>query len=140
MESLNMDTKLRSLGAVVITLVGMGLAVSPVLGGAKTSADMVKVEAKGGKIGADGAQEVTLTINIEEGWHLYANPVGNNDLTSAQTTVKITGQSKPKDVKVTYPNGKVIKDPTVGNYSIYEGKVVINAVVSRAKDDKGPLE
>jgi len=114
-----MDTKLRSLGAVVITLVGMGLAVSPVLGGAKTSADMVKVEAKGGKIGADGAQEVTLTINIEEGWHLYANPVGNNDLTSAQTTVKITGQSKPKDVKVTYPNGKVIKDPTVGNFSIY---------------------
>src|SRR5262245_38572290 len=102
MENSNMAIKLRNLGAVALALIGVGLAVSPVLGAAKTSADMVKVEAKAGKIGADGAQEVTLTINIEDGWHLYANPVGNNDLTSAQTTIKITGQTKPKDVKVTY--------------------------------------
>jgi DsbC/DsbD-like thiol-disulfide interchange protein len=114
--------------------------VSPIWAAAKSSADMVKVEASGGKIDADGTQEVTLTINVEEGWHLYANPVGNADLTSAQTTVTITGKTKPKDVKIEYPKGKIIEDKTIGNYSTYDGKVVIKAKVSRAKDDTGPLD
>ncbi|HEV3236783.1 MAG TPA: protein-disulfide reductase DsbD N-terminal domain-containing protein [Gemmataceae bacterium] len=132
-----MSGSLRLAGIVTLALV---LGISTISAAAKSSADMVKVEASAGKIDADGKQEVTLTLNVEEGWHLYANPVGNEDLTSAQTTVKITGKTVPKDVKIDYPKGKVVEDKTVGNYSTYEGKVVIKAKVSRAKDDTGPLD
>jgi uncharacterized protein len=123
-----------------ISMLALVLGVSPIWAAAKSSADMVKVEASANKIDADGKQEVTLTLNVEEGWHLYANPVGNADLTSAQTTVTITGKVKPKDVKIEYPKGKIIEDKTIGNYSTYDGKVVIKAKVSRAKDDTGPLD
>ncbi|MFL5245128.1 MAG: protein-disulfide reductase DsbD N-terminal domain-containing protein [Gemmataceae bacterium] len=135
-----MITNLRGVAATFFTLTAAALVCVPLFAAAKTSSDMVKVESAAGKIGADGTQEITLTLNVEEGWHLYANPVGNDDLTSAQTTVKITGETKPKDVKVVYPKGKIIKDATLGDYSTYEGKVVIKARVSRAKDDTGPLQ
>jgi DsbC/DsbD-like thiol-disulfide interchange protein len=135
-----MITNLRGVAARFVALAAAALVCVPLFAAAKTSSDMVKVESAAGKIGADGTQEVTLTLNVEEGWHLYANPVGNDDLTNAQTTVKITGGSKPKDVKIAYPSGQVFKDATVGNYSTYEGKVVIKARVSRAKDDTGPLQ
>jgi DsbC/DsbD-like thiol-disulfide interchange protein len=126
------------------TLAFISLATLAVLGSgvhaAKSSADMVKIESSAGKIAADGTQEVTFTLNIEDGWHIYANPVDNEDLTSAQTKVTITGKTKPKDVKIEYPKGKIVEDKTLGNYSTYEGKVVIKAKVSRAKDDTGPLD
>ena len=132
-----MSGGLRLAGIIMLAL---ALGISTISAAAKSSADMVKVEASAGKIDADGKQEVTLTLNVEEGWHLYANPVGNEDLTSAQTTVKIASKTMPKDVKIDYPKGKVVEDKTVGNYSTYEGKVVIKAKVSRAKDDTGPLD
>jgi DsbC/DsbD-like thiol-disulfide interchange protein len=135
-----MLTSLRCVGAMALAMGATILFCSSLLAAVKTSSDMVKVEAAAGKIAADGTQEVTLTLNVEDGWHLYANPVGNVDLASAQTTVKITGATKPKDVKIAYPKGNVVKDATVGDYSTYEGKVVIKARVSRAKDDTGPLE
>ena len=135
-----MFTSLRCVGAMALAMGASMLLCPPMLAAAKTSSDMVKVEVAAGKIAADGTQEVTLTLNVEDGWHLYANPVGNDDLASAQTTVKISGATKPKDVKIAYPKGKVVKDATVGDYSTYEGKVVIKARVSRAKDDTGPLE
>jgi len=34
----------------------------------------------------------------------------------------------------------VEKDATVGDYKVYEGKVVITAEVERAKGDTGPLK
>jgi Thiol:disulfide interchange protein DsbD, N-terminal len=54
--------------------------------------------------------------------------------------VSITGKTKPESVKVIYPEGKVEKDEVVGNYMIYEDKVVIKAEVVRAKGDTGPLK
>jgi DsbC/DsbD-like thiol-disulfide interchange protein len=88
----------------------------------------------------DGKQVVTITLDIEKGWHLYANPVGNADLTDSQTTVAINAKGKPADAKVEFPAGKEVVDKVVGNYKVYEGKVTINATVTRAKGDTGPLE
>ena len=107
---------------------------------ATKSADVVKIKATADKPGADGKQVVTVTIDIEKGWHIYANPVGNPDQESAATTVTITGKTNPKDVKVDYPKGKLVRDMLVGNYIVYDGEVVIKAVVERAKGDTGPLE
>jgi len=81
-----------------------------------------------------------VTLTIDNGWHVYANPVGNADLDSAQTTVTVGGKVKPKGVAVDYPKGQVVKDMLVGDYNVYEKTVEIKATVERAAGDTGPLE
>lgn len=107
---------------------------------AKTSANVVKASAKADKPDASGNQTVTITLEIEKPWHLYANPVKNEELTAAQTTVKVSAKVKPEAVKVEYPAGQPTKDKTAGPYMIYEGTVTIKAHVRRAKGDTSPLE
>jgi DsbC/DsbD-like thiol-disulfide interchange protein len=104
----------------------------------KKSDNVAKVSATADKPDADGNQTVTITINVEKPWHLYANPVGNDMLTAAQTSVKFN--TKTEDVKFTYPAGKLVKDDTVGNYRTFEGSFVIKATVRRTKGDTSPLE
>jgi DsbC/DsbD-like thiol-disulfide interchange protein len=106
----------------------------------KKSDSVVKIEAKADKIADDGTQNVTVTLNIDKGWHLYANPVGNEDLTDNQVLVTISSKNKLKDVKVDYPEGKQVRDKTVGDYKTYEGTVTLKATVKRAKGDTEPLE
>jgi hypothetical protein len=108
--------------------------------GGKNSESVVKVSAKAEKPDADGKQVVTITIGIDKDWHIYANPVGLEDLQSSETVVEITGKAKPANVKIDYPKGKLRKDEVVGDYSVYEGKFEIKATVQRAKGDSGPLE
>jgi hypothetical protein len=67
-------------------------------------------------------------------------PVKNTENASAATVVNVSGEKKPTSVEVAYPKGKVEVDAVVGNYMIYEDKVVIKAVVVRAKDDTAPLK
>ncbi len=109
-------------------------------GKATKSDSVVKVKATADKPGDDGKQVVTVTLTVDKSWHIYANPVGLDDLADVQTKVTITGKAKPEKVDVTYPEGKVKKDAVVGNYNIYEGEVKIKATVQRAKGDAGPLE
>jgi DsbC/DsbD-like thiol-disulfide interchange protein len=127
----------------VLLLVGasaFGLFSESGTAAGKKSDSEVKTTAKAGKIGEDGTQVVTVTLTINKGWHIYANPVDNKDQEDAQTVVTISGKTKPEDVKVEYPAGKLIKDKLVGDYRIYEDKVEIKATVKRAKGDTGPLE
>jgi DsbC/DsbD-like thiol-disulfide interchange protein len=106
----------------------------------KKSDTVVKAEAKADKVGEDGTQVVTITLTIDKGWHVYANPVGNEDLTDTQTTVSVSSKNKLQDVKVDYPAGKLVKDKTVGDYKTYEGTVTIKVTVRRAKGDTEPLD
>jgi DsbC/DsbD-like thiol-disulfide interchange protein len=105
-------------------------------GGGKKSDSEVKVTAKAGKPDNSGKQVVTISLAINKGWHIYANPVGNPDLRSSQTVVSV----KAKEFKIDYPVGKITKDKLVGDYRTYEGQVDIKATVQRAKDDSSPLE
>jgi uncharacterized protein YyaL (SSP411 family) len=107
---------------------------------AKRSDSVVKVSATSGRLGPDGRQPIKLVLTIEKGWHVYANPVGNADFEAAATSVTISGMVKPKAVKVDYPKGKIVNDSLVGNYSVYEGRVELEAKVERAAGDTGPLE
>jgi DsbC/DsbD-like thiol-disulfide interchange protein len=106
----------------------------------KKSDTVVKAEAKADKAAADGSQVVTVTLTIDKGWHLYANPVDNADLLDNQVNVSVSGKQKLQDVKVEYPAGKVVKDKVVGDYKTYEGTVTIKATVKRAKGDTGELD
>ncbi len=111
-------------------------------GGLKKPADVVKVKAAAEppKPGADGKQVITVTLAIDKGWHVYANPVGVEDLAAAQTTVTVGGKAKPEDVRIEYPKGTEVEDNVVGKYRVYEDAVTIKAAVRRAPGDAGPLE
>ena len=87
---------------------------------------------------AEGRRQVVVTLLIEKGYHVFANPTGNEDLAFAQTTMKVTGKARV-DAKVTYPKGEVVKNDVTGDYRVYRGKVTLKADVSRPKGDSGPL-
>jgi hypothetical protein len=109
--------------------------------GPRKSEDVVKASLKSEpeKPGADGRQTVTVTLEIEKKWHIYANPIGNDELKDSQTVVTVTGKTPPK-FKVEYPAGKVIKDKVLGDYKVYEDKVAIKLTVERNAGDKEALE
>ena len=120
-------------------LAALTLAAGPALAASKSDS-VVKATAVAGKPDADGKQTVTLTLAIDKGWHLYANPVGQDDLASVQTKVAVKAQGALGDVKVDYPPGKKVKDTVIGDYLIYEDKAVITVNVTRAKGDDSPLD
>jgi hypothetical protein len=122
-----------------IALLSAVVLVAPVAAQLPKSDTKVKVAATADKPDAEGNQTVTITLDIDPTWHLYANPVGNDMLAPVQTRVKFITKLEG-DPKLTYPEGKLVKDKTVGDYRSYEGKVVIKANVKRMKGDTGPLE
>lgn len=128
-------------GMAALTLLALLLGEDgTALAQAKKSDAVVKVEAKADdKPDANGKQSVTITLDIEKGWHIYANPVENEDLANVQTSIAIASKAKLEDVKVMYPAGKPYGDKEE-KHKIYEGKVTIKAQVKRAGGDSGPLE
>jgi DsbC/DsbD-like thiol-disulfide interchange protein len=117
-----------------------GSTFLPAQAGGKRSDAEVKVAVESAKPAADGKLVITLALDINKGWHIYGNPVGNDDLVDAQTVVSVSGKTKPTSVKIDYPKGHVIKDKTLGTYNVYEDKVTIKATVERAAGDSGPLD
>lgn len=127
-------------GLVVVAALMLLMVGEDVRGqGLKKSDGVVKVSATADKPDADGKQTVTIVLAHDAGWHTYANPVGLEDLASAQTSVTVNAKEKP-EVKVEYPAGKLVKDKVVGDYKVYEDKVTIKAAVKRVKGDASPLE
>jgi hypothetical protein len=104
------------------------------------SDSVVKATAVAEKPDAEGKQVVTLTLAIDKGWHLYANPVGAEDFASVQTVVKVKARGALDNLKVSYPVGKEVKDPTLGAYKVYEDMASITITANRAKGDNSPLE
>src|SRR6516162_7346720 len=91
--------------AMLSLATGLLFAPSLVAADFKDSKDAVKITATADKPNAEGAQTVTITIDIQQPWHLYANPVRNEDMVGSQTVVKLSqaGKSlKPEDVKIKY--------------------------------------
>ncbi len=130
-------------GALVLALLAILVCdAGPALAQAKKSDAVVKVEAKADdKADADGKQTITITLDIDKPWHIYANPVENEDLANVQTVVSIAAKGKLEDVKISYPAGKQNANQNgEEKYRIYEGKVSIKAQIKRARGDNGPLE
>src|SRR5262245_26080938 len=114
---------------------------SEVGAGSRKSDGQVKATATATKVDDKGKQTVTITLDINKGLHLYANPVNHNNdfLDSAATKVTITAKMKPGKIEVKYPAGKTIVDKKE-KYDTYEGVVKIQAVVTRAPRDSSPLD
>lgn len=104
------------------------------------SSKVVKVEIA--KDPATTAEErfVIVTLSVEAGYHVYANPVVNPDLASVQTSVSIKADGKSIPAKVEYPAGKLVKDNIVGDYATYEGTIKIKLRVAVPKNQTSPLD
>ena len=142
--SLQGDPVMARRSMVTWLLLGAALASWLVLGpahaGGKRSDAEVKVTVQAAKPDSAGKQVITIQLDINQGWHVYSNPVGNDDLAGAQTVISVGGKTKPASVKIDYPKGQVINDKILGKYGVYEGKVAIKATVQRADGAKDPLE
>jgi hypothetical protein len=109
--------------------------------GDKTSAGKVKAQATATKPDASGKQVITVTLDIDKGWHLYANPPDNKIVADAQTVVTVKTPVKPQSVDVKYPPGSRYFDEVAKEtFKVYEGRVMIRAIVQRAAGDTGPLQ
>ena len=103
-------------------LMTVGVAVVALLAGfcpqglAKGSESVVKTTASIKSEG--GASVLVVRLEVEKGWHVYANPPGNDDLKPVATLVTVSGQPKAEPA---YPQGKQVIAPVVGNYRVYEG-------------------
>ena len=58
----------------------------------------------------------------------------------AENFSAVVPRLKPQEVQIHYPEGKLINDPAVGMYKVYEDRVSIKAMVRRAAGDTGPLQ
>jgi DsbC/DsbD-like thiol-disulfide interchange protein len=111
--------------------------VLPVMAGEKSDAK-VKATAKASKVGADGKQTITITIDIDKDWYIYANPVKSEDFEDNKTRVTIKAKEK-LEADVLYPAGKT-KEYGKIKMNIYEKSVVIEAIVKRSAGDTSPLQ
>jgi len=127
----------RLLCLAVVLAAGVGVSLTlATAGGVKRSDSVVKVKAKLDKAAPPGKAVVVVSLDIQPGWHLYANPVGNEDFESNRVVVKVAGV----DANIDYPAGKVLKDAKLGSFNIYENKVEIRATVDRVPTEANPLQ
>jgi DsbC/DsbD-like thiol-disulfide interchange protein len=128
-----------SAGLLAFALIVDGMQ-NPVYPAGKGSNGVVKASAVASKVDASGKQTVKVTLEVDKGWHIYANPVKNEDFESVQTVVTIDAKTKLKDIKIQYPKGKEHELKGGVNYFVYENKIVIEAEVTRSANDTSALE
>jgi uncharacterized protein YyaL (SSP411 family) len=101
----------------------------------RNSSDVVTATLKTEPPAADGSRTWTVTLTVAPGWHVYANPVGNDTLRESETTVDVVIDDKRvKAAPAVYPKGTPHKDSTGAEYRIYEGTVTITASLPPRKE------
>jgi hypothetical protein len=103
-------------------------------------ASVVKASATATNPDTEGRQDITIQLDIKEGYRILANPVQNADLDAVQTTVTIASAKKLQDVKIEYPPGKRKALGRDEYFYVYEGKIKIKAFVKRSEGDTTPLD
>ena len=112
---------------------------APVAAAPEAPAQTVVVTAKAatvppGKAAPGGECDVSLTLTIQKGWHLYANPAGNEVV--KPTVLALAPNSLAQLVEVRYPPGesKTLASSGAEEVSLYEGEVILTARVRLDKD------
>ncbi len=99
----------------------------------KEAADVVKALFK--KLKPEkGVQSFSITLTIEEPWHLYANPVGNDSLKDSETVVEVLVGGKAVKAEIEYPDTQPLKDSSGEMYQVYKGTVVITGSIPLPND------
>jgi uncharacterized protein len=103
----------------------------------KSSADVVKADLSVGSL-ADGLEKYYVRITVAKGWHVYANPVGNDKLAESATVVELRADGEKLSIHYpTYPKGTE-KKGELGDYKVYEGgvSVLVEVAYDTVKDKK----
>ncbi|APW59080.1 DUF255 domain-containing protein [Paludisphaera borealis] len=100
----------------------------PAPGASADAPKVVSAQAKvveGQKPKAGGAVAVVVSLAIQSGWHVYANPTGQEFL--KPTTITLEAGQPAESIRVDYPGGKAQTLASVSPepVSLYEGKVEI---------------
>jgi hypothetical protein len=88
--------------------------------------EVVQTEAK---ISRDTLQpgqafQVTVTINVDPEWHIYANPASLPEY--VPTTLKVVGDLPLEDVKIIYPRASQFRTEGIAEtIDVYSGKIAI---------------
>jgi hypothetical protein len=88
----------------------------------------------------NGRQTVTAVLILEDGWVAIADPAGNEVLQGMEVTLTSKDKERFNRLSVAYPPGEVVKDADFGDYRIYHGTAVVQAVLERREGDLGPAE
>ena len=102
----------------------------------KRSDSVVKIKANLDDKAPAGKAVVVLHLEIEPGWHLYANPPDHEDLGDSQLVVKVVGSNA---AKIEYPSGKLVNDKFLGKFKKYDEKIEVRAIVERKAGDNAPI-
>src|SRR5947208_44785 len=96
---------IRVTGFIVVGLIVVGAAHCLRAEAGGKSETKVKATATATKLDKNGMQKVTITLDIDKSWYVYANPVGDKDFADNRTTISFKANGKVvADVK--YPVGK----------------------------------
>lgn len=127
---------LTAAGGLVLCAFSLAFLAIPHLEAGKKkrqdSADKVKVTATQGK-STSGKPVINIKVDIEKGWYIYANPVGNSTFASNATKVTVKSGGKKLPAKLIYPKGKIKK---LGDFRflIYSGSATIKAELEQPVD------
>jgi uncharacterized protein YyaL (SSP411 family) len=83
-----------------------------------------------------GRRKAVVTLTVADGWHIYANPVDQEQLLESQTELTILVDGKAVKSEVIYPKGKPHTDASGSTYAVYEGKVELTSMVEAAAASK----
>ncbi len=100
---------------------------------------LVKAEAKlaaDQESAAGGEVSAVVSLAIQNGWHLYANPTGQEFL--KPTTIALEPGQAAESIQVDYPKGKaqVLASTGAEKVSLYEGEIKIPLRIRLASDAK----
>jgi len=128
--------RISLLVAVGLIWIGLRLEAQAQDAKARRSDSVVKVNVEAARPESDGQQTLTVTLKVDDSWHIYANSLPK-DFPGVATSIKVTAKEKVDDVKIDYPEGKWIKE---AEYKAFEGTVPIKIKFRRSKGDDSPLE
>jgi DsbC/DsbD-like thiol-disulfide interchange protein len=120
-------------------LVAGGFEPQEAGGKAKRSDDVVQIQVASAKADEERHAIIMLTLTIDPGWHLYANPVAK-DFPGIPTTVSVTSGANPEDVKIEYPPGRLVKDEFAGDHYVYEGRIAIRVTMPKDRPAQRPVD
>jgi uncharacterized protein YyaL (SSP411 family) len=91
-----------------------------------------------GPIAPGGELDVVVSLTIQDGWHLYANPTGVPELKPTTLTIDRSSEPLATVVKVTYPAGeaKILESTGTEKVSLYEAKIQVSVRIRLADDVK----
>ncbi len=117
---------------------GANAPLAPVAADHAKSGVVTATARASGPIVPGGEGEAVVSLTIQDGWHLYANPTGVPELNP--TTIDLDRTSEPLAtlLKVTYPAGeaKVLGSIGTEKVPLYEGKVPLIVRIRLAADAK----